>query len=163
MASRADESVSGGGDKFLRVWDIRTGEQLASIEAHARGIASVSADFNPSPGISVRSKEGDELKATIVSGSSDASINTFILFADSSSCSSLNSSRLEAPLNFSLQPLKTCKAPCSCPPGLSRVDQHQCGRCLNRGHTELVRGLHINRDVFLSASYDGTARVSSFL
>jgi WD40 repeat protein len=161
--------VSGGGDKFLRVWDINTGEQLASLEAHSRGIASLSVDFHPETfrGPARQYEDGKSL-ATIATGSSDASVKIFNLLISSSRPSEPDLVGAEdgrdlptaAHGTLHLEGAQPCVAPCSCPPGLSRMDGYRCGRCLNKGHTELVRGISINREVVLSASYDGSARVS---
>jgi len=53
----------------------------------------------------------------------------------------------------------TCYSACICPPGLGRPNGKRCGRCLNRGHMELVRSVWINRGVILSGSYDGSVKV----
>ena len=163
--------MSGGGDKFLRVWDINTGEQLACLEAHSRGISSLSVDFGSASSRRPQTKDKQSRHiATIATGSSDASVKTFSLLADFSTMCDSERMRVEgsqAPSEAAitarlyLKESHPCVAPCSCPPGLSRMDGYRCGRCLNRGHTDLVRGLSINRDVMLSASYDGNVRVST--
>jgi hypothetical protein len=62
----------------------------------------------------------------------------------------------------------TCKADCDCPPLLARTDvspggSEKCGRCGNKGHKALVRGLDPNRSTFVSGSYDSSVRVSSMI
>ncbi|OCF60085.1 hypothetical protein L486_02761 [Kwoniella mangroviensis CBS 10435] len=75
------------------------------------------------------------------------------------------------PINGKLVYLKedhTMWSPCVCPPGLgvSRpnlgdTDSHsfeRCRRCGNRGHTELVRTVHIGERVVISGSYDSKVK-----
>ncbi|ODO00266.1 hypothetical protein I350_06895 [Cryptococcus amylolentus CBS 6273] len=51
-------------------------------------------------------------------------------------------------------------SPCVCPPGLMRPDASgTCARCYNRGHLDLVRSVHLGKDVVLSASYDATVKI----
>ena len=59
-----------------------------------------------------------------------------------------------------IEKARTCWTSCVCPPGLAKPDSTKCGRCFNRGHTELVRSLHLGEEVMLSGSYDSTIRVS---
>ncbi len=54
---------------------------------------------------------------------------------------------------------RTSWASCICPPVISKPDGTRCGRCNNRGHTELVRSLLLRDDVILSGSYDSTVKV----
>lgn len=63
-------------------------------------------------------------------------------------------------LSLAIEKRMSCAAPCCCPPGLARLEGKRCGRCLNRGHMELVRSVSLDRDVLLSGSYDGSVRVS---
>ena len=51
-----------------------------------------------------------------------------------------------------------CWSPCTCSAGM-RVEGRPCGRCMNRGHTDLVRSLHMSEDVIFSGSYDTTVKV----
>ena len=78
-----------------------------------------------------------------------------------------SSTSLQKPLEvdacLTLEKRATCWAPCSCPPSLSRPDGRRCGRCLNRGHMELVRSVWLTDDVLLSGGYDGSVRVSMTL
>ncbi|WVQ72337.1 hypothetical protein IAR50_001888 [Cryptococcus sp. DSM 104548] len=51
-------------------------------------------------------------------------------------------------------------SPCVCPPGLMRPDvSGTCARCYNRGHLDLVRSVHLGKDVVFSASYDATVKI----
>ncbi|KAL7420155.1 hypothetical protein Q5752_005121 [Cryptotrichosporon argae] len=50
-------------------------------------------------------------------------------------------------------------AACACPSEVPRPDGVRCPRCLDRGHHELVRSLHIGEEVILSGSYDGTVKI----
>ena len=63
--------------------------------------------------------------------------------------------------NLILHKTNQCLTNCVCPPGLCKPENTRCGRCHNRGHTELVRSLALNRDTILSGSYDSTVKVSS--
>ncbi|EIW72921.1 hypothetical protein TREMEDRAFT_59082 [Tremella mesenterica DSM 1558] len=178
--------VSGSGDKTVRVWDIHTGSLLAAVEAHSRGIASVAFSSQPSPYSSFEPKMGYTYKGTIITGSADASIRTFHLLARStSSFTSVRtvSSELVPPMedltfremldtehDVDMSPINSdhdelvldkgpiCWASCICPQG-TRVEGRSCGRCFNRGHTDLVRSLHLGEEVILSGSYDSTVKV----
>lgn len=114
------------------------------------------------------------LLGTIVTGSSDQLIKTFhivqlpaaaeldrvremqqVSFQDmlDGDTDSLTDSRIV------IRPGSEYKALCSCPMPSSRPNQTGCMRCFNRGHTDLVRSLHLLDKVTLSASYDSTIKV----
>ena len=57
---------------------------------------------------------------------------------------------------------RTCYANCVCPPGYTKPKNMKCARCWNRGHTELVRTLHMGENVILSGSYDMTVKVGLY-
>lgn len=50
-------------------------------------------------------------------------------------------------------------ARCACALPMTPPNAHGCLRCNNRGHTDLVRSLHVSEDVTLSASYDSTTKI----
>lgn len=50
-------------------------------------------------------------------------------------------------------------ARCACALPMAPANAHGCLRCNNRGHTDLVRALHVGEDVALSASYDSTTKI----
>lgn len=50
-------------------------------------------------------------------------------------------------------------ARCACALPMTPPNAHGCLRCNNRGHTDLVRSLHVAEDVTLSASYDSTTKI----
>jgi hypothetical protein len=53
-----------------------------------------------------------------------------------------------------------CWTDCLCPPSLRKATSTNCMRCWNRGHTGLVRSLHLEDDLVMSGGYDGTVKVS---
>ncbi|KAK4686990.1 hypothetical protein P7C73_g3140, partial [Tremellales sp. Uapishka_1] len=152
--------ISASGDKTIKVWSIHNGELLASISAHSKGIASI--DFDPTPnGTSV---------GTIVAGSSDASIRCYeLVLAPRVSSLSLSQPRVTAgdvdvdmrrpeQDTLSVQSRFAYSASCNCPLGLGRPDG-SCGRCLNRGHTDLVRSVSLGQLVTTSGCYDSTVKM----
>jgi len=157
---------------------------------HSRGIASVA--FEPASPYTewTPTVPGSVLRGTIITGCSDASIKkvdlvklprenelvppmrdlTFREMLEDVTIASVPESEgdLEEQVgeeraNLVLDKARTCWASCVCPPGLVKPDNTRCGRCFNRGHTEIVRSLHLGEDVILSGSYDSTVKVSRTL
>lgn len=67
---------------------------------------------------------------------------------------------VEDPTELSLELAGQCWASCACPGRPSTSDSALCTRCFNRGHTDLVRSVHLGEQVILSGSYDSTVKVS---
>lgn len=168
----ADDSISASGDRSIKIWSIHTGAHLFTLDsAHPRGIASL--DFKPaSSGDHQESElEKDVVQGTIVTGSSDATIRLCTLVIrqpiqeglDGLSINDTGTSReqqeardpdvqiIEGPL---------CWTDCLCPPSVRKATSTNCMRCWNRGHTGLVRSLHLEGDMVISGGYDGTVKVS---
>lgn len=164
--------VSASGDKSIRVWDIHTGRLITSYEAHHRGISSIGFEPCGAPELSgwKPTTKGAVLKATLVTGSSDSTIKTFHLvevpreYADEDQVT-FQDMMVDAPAATAsdtrvvIQPGVEYWARCACPMPMTPPNSHGCLRCNNRGHTELVRSLHIGEDVTLSASYDSTIKM----
>ncbi|BEI83150.1 hypothetical protein CcaverHIS002_0310180 [Cutaneotrichosporon cavernicola] len=159
--------VSASGDRTIKVWDINDGRLRASLDAHVRGITSMA--FEPySSSLAGWKPEvpGSVLCATLVTGSSDASIKTFhvvqlppsaeldeVTFRDM-----LDLDADEPRVRYAIQPGVEYHAVCACPVP-TRPSPSGCMRCFNRGHTELVRSLYLGDQVTLSASYDKTIKM----
>jgi WD40 repeat protein len=149
--------------------------------AHPRGIASL--DFLPAPHSLSKPKsevlEEGNVKGTIVTGSSDATIRLFDLVSSSSSGSVEQDSEtngtaqlstrlgelslvpeLIAPSSVSITEGEVCWTDCLCPPPMHKVNSTHCMRCWNRGHTALVRTLYLKGKLLISGGYDGTVKVS---
>lgn len=160
------------------MWDINDGRLLATIDAHVRGISCIGFEPYASP-LSGWKQEvpGSVLRGTIVTGSSDWSIKTFHVVQLPPSAEDNETLTFRDMLGFDerlqsevltgtrprivIQPGVVYHATCSCPMPMTRTSTTGCSRCLNRGHTELVRSLHLGEQVTLSASYDSTIKVSS--
>lgn len=111
---------------------------------------------------------GSTLRATVVTGSSDAFIKTFhivqlppsaeldeVTFRD---MLDLDLDSDSPRVRYAIQPGAEYHAICSCP-APARPSAAGCMRCFNRGHTELVRSLYLGDEVALSASYDKTIKM----
>lgn len=154
-------SISASGDRSIRLWDIKTGSHLFTLDsAHPRGIASL--DFLPSTG---------DILGTIATGSSDATVRLCHLVPTSDALTNeLDKLSLTEPESESetrdtsrevtIEEGPVCWTDCVCPPAIRRVNSTQCMRCWNRGHTALVRTLCLNGDNLISGGYDGTVKVS---
>lgn len=167
----ADGSISASGDRSIKIWSIHTGAHLFTLDsAHPRGIASL--DFKPAfSGDYQKSElEGDVVQGTIVTGSSDATIRLCTLITKPSLPDGLDAlSIIDANTN---QPVAKdahearivegplCWTDCLCPPSIRKATSTSCMRCWNRGHTGLVRSLHLKGDIVISGGYDGTVKVS---
>lgn len=162
-------SVSASGDRSIKIWDINDGRLRASLDAHVRGITSMAFEPHASA-LAGWTPEipGSTLRATIVTGSSDASIKTFHIVQlppsaelDEVTFRDMLDLDLEgdAPrIRYAIQPGVEYHAVCSCAVP-TRPSQAGCMRCFNRGHTELVRSLYLGDEVALSASYDKTIKM----
>ncbi|CAK9780579.1 WD40 repeat-like protein [Cutaneotrichosporon oleaginosum] len=159
--------VSASGDRTIKVWDIHDGRLRASLDAHVRGITSMAFEPHASR-LAGWTPEvpGSTLRATLVTGSSDASIKTFhvvqlppsaeldeVTFRDM-----LDLDADEPRVRYAIQPGVAYHAVCVCPVP-TRPSPSGCMRCFNRGHTELVRSLYLGDHVTLSASYDKTIKM----
>ena len=149
------------------------------MEAHTRSIAAVSFTPANEPYYSPLSNRGmGTLLGTIATAGSDSAVKLFNLVGYSSRVGdgdrvsfmemiedrfSVDTDEPNGCIIPRLEKKVTCAAPCSCPPGLSRPDGRRCGRCLNRGHTDVVRSVCFNDGLLMSGSYDGTAKVSCML
>ncbi|WOO82387.1 F-box/WD repeat-containing protein lin-23 [Vanrija pseudolonga] len=171
-----DLIISASGDRSIKVWDINDGRLLATIDAHVRGISCIGFEPYASP-LSGWKQEvpGSVLRGTIVTGSSDWSIKTFHVVQLPPSAEDNETLTFRDMLGFDerlqsevltgtrprivIQPGVVYHATCSCPMPMTRTSPAGCSRCLNRGHTELVRSLHLGEQVTLSASYDSTIKM----
>jgi WD40 repeat protein len=153
----------------MKIWCIHTGARLFTLESvHPRGIASL--DFKPGPtgNHHDHDAEGDVIKGTIVTGSSDATIRLCTLVKGASLSESLDGlsiSDANTEIQSKEQDLRIVEGPlcwtdCLCPPSLRKATSTNCMRCWNRGHTGLVRSLHLEADLVMSGGYDGTVKVS---
>lgn len=168
----ADGRISASGDRSIKIWSIHTGAHLFTLDsAHPRGIASL--DFKPaSSGDHQDSEpEGDVVQGTIVTGSSDATIRLCTLVTrqpiqeglDGLSIKDTGTSREEQEaMDPDVQIIEgpLCWTDCLCPPSVRKATSTNCMRCWNRGHTGLVRSLHLKGDIVISGGYDGTVKVS---
>jgi len=175
-----DFIVSASGDRSLRVWDIRDGRMLATIDAHVRGISCMSLEPTPTAASGwVPEIPGSTLRGTVVTGSSDMSIKTFYIVQVPPGTALLNELSFRDMLDLEhdlsldsdmedennprpklvIQAGVEYQATCVCPLPSARQSPTGCMRCLNRGHTDLVRSLFIGEQVTLSASYDSTIKV----
>lgn len=181
---QSNPSVSASGDRSIKVWDIHTGALLASVNAHVRGISSIAFEPGSTPHSGWIEIPGSTLLGTIVTGSSDHLIKTFhivrlppateleqvteqdeVSFQDmldlaSNVDSSTSNADILTDSRIVIRPGSEYKALCSCPMPSSRPSSTGCMGCFNRGHTDLVRSLHLLDEVTLSASYDSTIKVS---
>jgi len=167
----ADGSISASGDRSIKIWSIHTGAHLFTLDsAHPRGIASL--DFKPASGGDHQNSEaeGDVVQGTIVTGSSDATIRLCTLVAKPSPPAGLDRlSIIDADSNQTVSKEAhearivegpSCWTDCLCPPSIRKATSTSCMRCWNRGHTGLVRSLHLKGDMVISGGYDGTVKVS---
>jgi WD40 repeat protein len=166
----ADESISASGDRSIKIWCIHTGARLFTLESvHPRGIASL--DFKPASNGNHQNRqtEGDGIKGTIVTGSSDATIRLCTLVTGPSipeGLDGLSINETDTEIQSKEQDVRIVEGPlcwtdCLCPPSIRKATSTNCMRCWNRGHTGLVRSLHLEDDLVISGGYDGTVKVSS--
>lgn len=174
VALTKDFIVSASGDRSLRIWSIKDGKLLATVDAHGRGISCMSLEPSDSTTSGwVQEIPGSVLRGTVVTGSSDMSIKTFYIvqvpsntpidnltFRDMLDLDLDSDMDDETRPRFIIQPGVDYVAECQCPMPSTRASSTAgCLRCLNRGHTDLVRSLHIGETVTLSASYDSTIKM----
>jgi hypothetical protein len=160
---------------------------LATIDAHVRGISCMSFEATPTEASGwIPEISGSVLRGTVVTGSSDMSIKTFYIVQVPPGTALLNELSFRDMLDLehdlsldsdmedgdesnpssstrprlAIQTGVEYQATCSCPMPSARQSPSGCMRCLNRGHTDLVRSLFIGEQATLSASYDSTIKVS---
>lgn len=69
----------------------------------------------------------------------------------------------ESPAELRLELAGQCWASCACPSSPVRhvgAGAAGCTKCYDRGHTDMVRSVHIGEKIILSGSYDSTVKVS---
>lgn len=66
----------------------------------------------------------------------------------------------ETDMELRLEAAGQCWAACECPARANSPEVALCTRCFNRGHTDLVRSVHLGEKVIISGSYDSTVKVS---
>ncbi|ORY26513.1 WD40-repeat-containing domain protein [Naematelia encephala] len=182
-----DYVLSASGDRTIRVWCIKTGNLLASFEAHNRGIASITFDPSPIPPPNYRRRQTNSTyRGSIITGSSNATIKIFHLV----SVPKDSEIELEPPLReltfrdmleVGEQPTlrddlgsfeegqngekliiergKRMWSDCVCSINPLQTEGMRCSNCMNRGHRDLVRSVFCTNGMVFSGSYDSTIKI----
>ncbi|WWC85399.1 uncharacterized protein L201_000262 [Kwoniella dendrophila CBS 6074] len=184
-----DYIISASGDKTLRIWSIETGQLLFAIEGHSRGIASIDFSTLPSSTIPILEKGEIWKGSVVTGASDSSIKIFHLIEKDrlinddevqsNQKTSNTSNTIFQIPLSedklIYLKEDKSMWAPCICPPGLHRpitssvesdnlhngvrYQNQVCGRCLNKGHTELVRSVYLGEKIVVSGSYDSRVKV----